>query len=242
MNRPAKAPAEISLVTATRSDLFKLSAALVLGIELEFLQDRERPVLVSVRGSFAGGKKIFPDAAHRVLLSSSGDYAFRGVKEWDEYWTGTVNGKKTEVSFININKTNGFSDKTLDDIWSQGCLIKSFLRLRRSGGVAFIHNSNEFGEDEAGIDIRLIAPRLSFLEAAAGQPERAVCAKWARRVEIRVKDSRLLGSAKFQQALRDIESGLFRKKSAYGNAFAFAARVRDASLLLQRRFGRKTQP
>ena len=203
------APIAIKLLTAEKEHLFALTRLLVSAIDPAFLHDKDNPVTVSVRGSFGSGKKIIPDAAREELLKDKP--SFQGVKEFDEFWSGKKDDRPLEVDFINVawggwsfHKSYGFGRE----------IAKNFLKERKAGGITFIHNDDNFGEREAGIDI--------VLESQADKPvtydsqykfkgekgelqdtfNRLVRQdNWARYIQITVRDERLLNSPSFRAAL-----------------------------------------
>lgn len=109
----------VRFITTKRDHLFDVSRILVTGIPQEFLEKSQNPVIISVRGTIADGKKIMPDAAVQVLLgvpdarqkacysigfkdNPRSDIQYEGKDEYDEYWTiRHSDGTRLEVDFIN---------------------------------------------------------------------------------------------------------------------------------------------
>ena len=235
----------LSLITTQRQHLFDVGGILVEGIGRQFMRNARKPVVISVRGTFRDGKKIFSDAAAQKLFGiedaqfknlykeqehfQRGIPLFKGHPGYDEYWQGYSRGQIVEVDFINAAWQSGYSE---DDTICRGCddnrlplnLIKhriyqNFLKLRKYGGLSFVHNSDLVADENAAIDIWLERARGTSLGRSPhgpfGLPESlrdifqarsTETGHWTRLVTITVKDTQLLKSPLFRRALRRLQS------------------------------------
>lgn len=130
----------VRLVTKSRKELFNISAMLADAIEPEFLQDAQKPVIVSVTGVCAGGKSIFSDAVRRRLMSTASNLAFTGLRDDFEFWCGNRNGHDFEFIFANMNRV--FQPE------------KYYYSERSYGGITFLHNIAK-DQPEFGLNLNL---------------------------------------------------------------------------------------
>lgn len=215
---------KIELITSTREDLFDISRRLAKAIEPQFLHDAANPVFVAVAGSMDSGKKIIADAMREELLGSTSLCTFKGVKGYDEYWTGNVQGKAVELTYIDaawrsnyyIRELNRLPHERLEDL---------FLKQRKTGGISLIQN-REMKEktEKAGVDIwvenkygQLVFswPGRKAKESVLSEAFNTANEKrwqdtgynpWVRYVEIEAVDPRLVASAVFQEALQELSA------------------------------------
>ena len=164
--------------TLERDDLVAISQRIASCIPKSFCVETDRPVVVSVDGTFKSGKKIFADYGRAALLNvGADDFEFyrwgnyprdnndlievktlgerilcRGVNDYDEYAYRVANDNGLDVSFINLAwGSHSFGDN-LDP---KASLMAHFAR-RMTGGVVFVHNANtEFMAPD--IEIRIEA-------------------------------------------------------------------------------------
>lgn len=168
--------AYIGLVSTERDHLFHIGTVLAGGIGPAFLQNAAKPVIISVRGTLAGGKKIFPDAAVQSLFGISDARRiefyrkfrddrprFSGRQDYDEYWKGRHQDGMMEIAFINLayghnyGRIKGLESLPFGD--RENIVAKKFLELREHGGLAFVHNGYRFLQtDPPDIDIWLEGP------------------------------------------------------------------------------------
>ncbi|MEC9236532.1 MAG: hypothetical protein VX803_09820, partial [Pseudomonadota bacterium] len=55
--------------TLERDDLVALAQRIVLSVPNDFLYDKEKPLIISVDGTFKGGKKIIPDSGYEAAFN-----------------------------------------------------------------------------------------------------------------------------------------------------------------------------
>ncbi len=193
------------------------------GIAPEILQDRKKALLVAVNGTYGGGKKIFPDAMRRTLMASTSLAGFKGRKEYDEFWFYELGGKPVEIDFVNTAwDRSDFSKMFRNEKMNRNCYndAKLMMRLRKFGGVTFVHNDMDFALQRAGLDIFISRPmdiglfkvpesmKTDFQSASFNN-------QWGRFVRVIVRDHRLKASAQFQEAMRDICEGGYKKPGKY---------------------------
>jgi len=182
-------PLKISLHTSTREQLLDLARHMAAAVEDTALANAAQPVVVSMRGSFSCGKKIFPDMCREVLGAddkSESRYApalysrdekgrtmyaaqihKKGgfVPKEAEFWSGRKDGTPVEVQLIDAGYTLEGSTPMPSAIreWEQ--TKKNFLRQRAAAGVTFISN-DEKGAEAAGIDLWLQSKRSPVVMSA----------------------------------------------------------------------------
>ena len=130
---------KIELITSSREDLFDISRRLAQAIEPQFLHDAANPVFVAVNGSLESGKKIISDALREELLGSTSLCSFKGRNGYDEYWTGTVQGKAVEMDYIDAAYRSNYHIRALNYL-SHNQLEYIFLKQRETGGITVIQN------------------------------------------------------------------------------------------------------
>jgi hypothetical protein len=190
----------ITLITTEREHLFDLSRRMMLAIDPGLMQDPAKPLVISVRGSMTAGKKIFPDAARDALLDQQ--LSFKGKMDSDEIWA--ANG--IEMSFVNMVYDNEHSP-----------LLKNITEARTSGGIVYIHNSEEIAA-QADIDICLEQydrSPMSYcgMHIKKGAPRNlrntfnklSETTPWTRYVEINVGNPKLAESPQFREFLQSLE-------------------------------------
>ena len=157
--------------------------------------------------------------------------SFKGRREYDEYWQGLGRGRSVEVSFVNTAWHCGYEE---DQALLKGCIgtglwgekldqkiAENFLKVRKYGGLCFVHNSDLFAAEKSWIDIWLErkqgvllggqphscddvsgAPSLRhvFMEHASAEK------RWGRFVNIEVRNRDLLKSPRFMRALEKLQS------------------------------------
>ncbi|MCB9990110.1 MAG: hypothetical protein H6867_01865 [Rhodospirillales bacterium] len=170
----------LHLLSRKRQDLVDISHQVFGAIPDEYLRDPSNPVVVSVRGTFEGGKKVIPDTAIEYLYGISPNdrerltriapyvnqatprlpASFEGKRNYDERWLGARNDMPLEINFINAAWHSGYRTldenfhdyTTLDDQEYQ--IASAFLDLQRqAGGISFVHNSHILAQRQAWIDI-----------------------------------------------------------------------------------------
>lgn len=208
----------VSLITTSREQLFELCRMIVASIDPELLKDPANPIIISVRGSKGGGKKIFPDAAREALLGP--DARFRGKENFDEFWIGSHDNEELEIDFINAAFNTSYhrsyaADTPKNRVWgiSQAETLQNFLMEREFGGITFIHNSNKSSK-KAGIDICLehdgaLPVTYAFSKmwrSGLKKTFNALAAenKWVRFVRIQINNEALLSSPIFQKLLESL--------------------------------------
>ncbi|MAH04510.1 MAG: hypothetical protein CL561_03020 [Alphaproteobacteria bacterium] len=151
--------------TLERDDLVALAQRIVLSVPNDFLYDKENPLIISVDGTFKGGKKIIPDSGYEAAFniqredlsfaqgeihdgtdwkrsfSEAGkdlNVIYRGRGEYDEYVIGRKAGRDVELSFVNVAWGQGFSFKAAPTECER---LAQHLGLRQKGGIVFVHNA-----------------------------------------------------------------------------------------------------
>lgn len=156
--------------TIHQKDLVTLSYRIAKAIPAGLLTSSKGPVIATVDGSFASGKKIYADICREALLTKRklyterslfGDlvigkrtaemylsdefersYSFAGKLEYDEYVTGNYAEEKIEVSFVNSAWPSAQYSFLAKPNLPQSEIISLHLQnRRRPQGIAFIHNS-----------------------------------------------------------------------------------------------------
>lgn len=241
----------IRLLTKCRKDLFEISQTLYGAIPSVCLSRANDPVIVSVRGSIVGGKKIFPDAAverllglteeqretlsgqvlHRRAITKNITVKFNGNANFDEYWTGEVNGQDIEIDFVNtaqIQNYAGFDASAAYKKDREYGIAKAFMGVRKKGGLSFIHNSHDIAEKEAWIDIwvetedaSIVGLHDSFLQdenpkLVSTFNSLARWNHWARYLRIDIRHESLLKDKNFMNACDSLMSkGMIYKPNIY---------------------------
>lgn len=227
---------KISLITTTRDDLFDVSHAIAQSIDPAFYQDRVKPVVLAVRGSFKSGKKIVTDAVREKLLGSTALCHFRGAPGIDEYWVGMSQHKPLEIDYMDAMYAKGFHHGALNSVDGLA-REEAFFQQRKFGGMTLIQNKEQSARDginiwvESALGIpvnRSEKPKarngdlaMAFRCATAFDTQTKNFAtdraqykdmqsqpdkEWVRYVEIEVRDERLQTSSKFQAGIAALAS------------------------------------
>ncbi len=173
---------KISLHTSKRQQLLDLARNMAAAMDDALVADAAQPVMVSMRGSFSCGKKIFPDMCREALGAAAKTEDFYEPKLYShddkgnimfasnihrkggfvpheaEFWSGTKDGKPVEVQLLDggyILEGNPPRAAAVME-WQQ--TKENFLAKRGAGGVTFICN-DEKGAADCGIDIWLQSKR-----------------------------------------------------------------------------------
>lgn len=86
-------------MTVERGNLFDLTRILFSRLPDSVFLAAEKPLVVTVNGSLASGKKIITDAALPLLFDADGA-AMSGKSGYDEYWRGPRKGRDVELHYI----------------------------------------------------------------------------------------------------------------------------------------------
>lgn len=168
-------PVTIQIMTSKREHLLDLATKMARAIEDEFLADPQKPVTVSMRGSFSCGKKIFPDMFREVLGATEKSNAFYsdqlykldeyGRTIWpkdihkkgffttkeSEFWTGPPGGKPVEVHLLDAGYVLEGYPPMASSVRQWNKMKENFLTKRSQGGATFISNDEQGAS--SGIDI-----------------------------------------------------------------------------------------
>ncbi len=206
---------EIRFITTEREDLFHISRVLAEAIPAAFLSKPQDPVIVSVRGGFNSGKKIFADAVRDTLLPGEDNRILIGRRNYDETWRGKSDKGALEVAFMNAAWAHGYTDEWLchymkDNVQKVG----RFLKQRKHGGISFIHNDMYTADEKAWITIwtesrrsRLVdrlekphiktaGPEAQFHFNRLSKPR-----DWVRYTELTIRRDELFEAPQMQEAL-----------------------------------------
>lgn len=172
------------------------------------------PLVVSIEGSLASGKKIFADVMREKLLSTSALVSFAGREGYDEFWLGAVNNKPLEIGYVDVLYGRGYANSAFAHE-TEKSVREAFMKTRRHGGVTFVQNDKSLAAEKlSGLDIWLEksgtssiggsrlkkSPLLSkFLETEALLKQQPDGNQWLRYVEVTVKDPRLLAAGAKQK-------------------------------------------
>ncbi|MBU0860021.1 MAG: hypothetical protein KJ667_08785, partial [Alphaproteobacteria bacterium] len=132
-------------ITTSRGDLFDMTRRLIGAVEGGILQDPDNPLLLTVRGSHSSGKKIIADECRMVIFHQC---QMSGQQDFDEYYTGTYNGQKRALHYIDAAWGTGYSNPQLDDP-SDKKAMNAFMSARQGvDGITILQNPGDFAADK----------------------------------------------------------------------------------------------
>lgn len=202
-------------LTVGRDDLFAMTRLLCAA--LTAAAPRDGALLVGVNGSMNAGKKIVSDAMAETLFDP-GTAAMTGKAGYDEYWRGQRDGAAYELDYIDMAYPyradysaalafSRLSGRSVDNNMEHK--FDDFLALRRAPGVTVVQNAAAFNERAAlsvYIEDFMVQNPLGYnvprLHATPPSLKRAFMRargedKWARLVEIDVRDPVLMADPGF---------------------------------------------
>lgn len=149
----------LSFVTTTREDLFAVSRILMNAIEPQVLFDKNHPLIISIDGCQNSGKSILIDTLRDEMFDNKDDVRFKGKADYDESWKGAINGRPSEISFMNaqwLSIHTPWGHAPLRKISQADELENTFLSLREHGGISVLQNKIDGFEDpRVHIDIQV---------------------------------------------------------------------------------------
>lgn len=206
-------PQTLFVFTISRDDIVELTRRITKAIPPHLLKDIQRPLGVSVDGSFRSGKKIIADYALMSLFSPVG--LVKGCMENDEYCDGIYDGQNITVSFINTAWPRTSFSFYGEDSYSLDTIRRAHKETRTNeAGIMFIHNDMEF-QAAADLSIWLENDKKTLVnnERSRCQTKLDVRLKehidannekareWPRYFEITVRHPDLLRSTQFMDEL-----------------------------------------
>ncbi len=185
------------------------------GIDTDFYNDPQTPIIIGIKGPVLSGKSIFPDSAKQYLLGDNCEPIFAS-DAYDEHLIGRHGGKMFEFSFGNAADHAKFSDSTSNGS-SANEWLNRFMADRKFGGLSFISHYNRVPllDDKNGepvpLDLKieiqdhpgfLWDTRLKEMAAATFTPSDSVMRKAINITAGDHLDHRLNNSPKFQEMMR----------------------------------------
>ena len=237
---PRPVIAKVEFLTRTRDDLFTLTRRLMSSMSPLALQDAGKPVIISVDGSYAAGKKIIPDAARQHMLPGTTD--FNGRENDYELWRGRYNDKDFELDFLNYEHWVQFlehrSEQKETGPATQHTAVTArseFLGLRRHGGITFLHNDEATQKDIADITIQIEdSSQATAYEFRPGEVTPAfnvlsVAYPWARHVKIEVRNENLMRHESFAREIAALQLPSEKISNRFNNAAKLVSGILPAA-------------
>lgn len=150
-------------ITTTREDMIAISHILAKVIHPEYLQRKEKPLIIKANGSINSGKSIFTSLIRNDILGT--DAKMSGDKGYHEYWTKKIGGKTIEISSLDNGHWH-ISDEELHDRTPKR--EENFVKRRSAGGISFIQNS--FDPESADLSLWVEAPAIFYTEEYNTEP------------------------------------------------------------------------
>ena len=183
-------------LTVTRADLIDMTQRLMAGVESGFFHEADRPLLISMTGSFQSGKSLVVDTTCDLLC---GDKQLVDLNCITVRWQGRHEGQPINISMMDMSGWNPHEYRT--------------QRQQKIGGINFIQNAPHLN-NEADIAICIEALHATPQNypvpqqaAFAGHIETAresgvLSGHFARFVSVRVNNEALLLSPAFRAAFQ----------------------------------------
>lgn len=131
----------VELVVTSRQDMLDICHAIASALPENMLDDPAAPVVVSVNGTFASGKKIVMDVMREVVTAGM-TMRFFGRPGFDEHYR-TQSLKGREVFFMDMAYPKGYRRAGFDWMIDDDIKQDRLLAQRKRGGLTVLQNTSK---------------------------------------------------------------------------------------------------